>query len=92
MSAKTLYDSYENFNRDVPIINVDNILCETIKHVGCLWKICQCSEGVELKDLHCHKINFTGKIVIQTLFIESTHYLLLEETNVGEKISQMLFP
>ena len=30
--------------------------------------------------------------MIQTLFIESIHYLLLEETNVGEKISQMLFP
>ena len=24
-------------------------------------KICHCSEGVELKDLYRHKINFTGK-------------------------------
>ena len=33
-SAKTLYGSYKNFNGDVPIINVDDILCETIKHVN----------------------------------------------------------
>ena len=33
-SAKPLYASYENCNRDVPIINVDGIICETIKHVN----------------------------------------------------------
>ena len=72
MSAKTLYDSYENFNRDVPIINVDNILCETINHVkkehigafyrGAYGKFVTVLKGVELKDLYCHEINFTGKV------------------------------
>ena len=29
-----LYYSYKNFNGDVPIINVDDMLCETIKYVN----------------------------------------------------------
>ena len=37
------------------------------------------------------KLTLKEKLVIQTIFRESFHYLLVEETNVGEKISQMLF-
>ena len=37
------------------------------------------------------KLTLKEKLVIQTIFTESSHYLLVEETNVGEKISQMLF-
>ena len=28
---------------------------------------------------------------MQTIFTESSHYLLMEDANIGEKISQMLF-
>ena len=37
------------------------------------------------------KLTLTEKLVMQTIFTESSHYLLVEETNVGEKISQTLF-
>ena len=37
------------------------------------------------------KLTLKEKLVIQTIFTESSHYLLMEETNIGEKISQMLF-
>ena len=71
-SAKTLYGSYENFNGDVPIINVDDILCETIKHVnkehiGAFYraaygKFVTVLKEVELKDLYFHEIKFKGKV------------------------------
>ena len=41
-----MYDSYENLSGDVPIINVDDILCETIKKL----------------DLYSHEIHFKGKV------------------------------
>ena len=37
------------------------------------------------------KLTLKERLVIQTIFTESSHYLHVEETNVGEKISQMLF-
>ena len=37
------------------------------------------------------KLILKEKLVMQTIFTESSHHLLMEETNVGEKISQMLF-
>ena len=37
------------------------------------------------------KLTLKEKLVMQTIFTDSSHYLLMEETNVGEKISQMLF-
>ena len=37
------------------------------------------------------KLTLKEKLVIQTIFTESSHYLLMEETNVREKIFQMLF-
>ena len=37
------------------------------------------------------KLTLKKKLVIQTIFTESSHYLLVEETNVREKISQMFF-
>ena len=56
-------------------------------------------ENLSLKFLKKHKVRtytlmkltLKEKLVIQTIFRESFHYLLVEETNVGEKISQMLF-
>ena len=71
-SAKTLYGSYENFNGDVPIINVDDILRETIKHVNkehneafyraAYRKFVTVLIKVELKNLYCHEINFKEKV------------------------------
>ena len=72
-SAKTLYGSYENFNGDVPIINVDDILCETIKHVnkehiGASYRaayrkfVTEILKEVQRKDLYSHEINFKGKV------------------------------
>ena len=72
-SAKTLYGSYENFNGDVPIINVDDILCETIKHVnkehiGASYRaaykkfVTEILKEVQLKDLYSHEINIKGKV------------------------------
>ena len=70
-SPKTLHCSYENFNRGVPIIIVDDILCETIKHVkkehiGTFYrdayrKFVTVLKEVELKDLYSHEINFKAK-------------------------------
>ena len=72
-SAKTLYGSYENFNGDVPIINVDDILCETIKHVnkehiGAFYRgayrkfVAEILKEVQLKDLYSQEINLKGKV------------------------------
>ena len=66
-SAKALYGSYENFNGDVPIKNVDVIFSETIKHVnkeqiGAFYraaygKFVTVLKEAELKDLYSHEIN-----------------------------------
>ena len=66
-----MYDSYENLSGDVPIINVDDILCETIKnvnneHIGAFYrpayrKFVTVLKEVEL-DLYSHEINFKGKV------------------------------
>ena len=58
-------------NGDVLIINVDGILCETIKHVNkehigafhraAYGKIVTVLKEVELKGLYSHEINFKGK-------------------------------
>ena len=58
-------------NGDVLIINVDGILCETIKHVnkehiGTFYRaayrnIVTVLKEVELKGLYSHEINFKGK-------------------------------
>ena len=81
-------------------MNVDDILCETIKHVNkehirASYRAAYrkfVTEILKLKNLYSHEVNFKGKkLVIQTIFTESSHYLLVEETDVGEKISQMLF-
>ena len=58
-------------NGDVPIINVDVILCKTIKHVnkehiGAFYraaygKFVTVLKEVELKGLYSHEINFKGK-------------------------------
>ena len=101
-SAKTLYGSYENFNGDVPIINVDDILCETIKHVnkehiGASYRaayrkfVPESLKEVQIKDLYSHEINFKGRVGDTDHIYRSSQHLLMEETNVGEKISQMLF-
>ena len=37
------------------------------------------------------KLTLKETLVMQTIFTESSHYLFMEETNVGEKISQTLF-
>ena len=37
------------------------------------------------------KLTLKEKLVMQIIFTEFSHYLLMEETNLGEKISQMLF-
>ena len=37
------------------------------------------------------KLTLKDELVIQTIFTESSHYLLVEETDVREKMSQMLF-
>ena len=37
------------------------------------------------------KLTLKEKLVMQTIFTESSHHLFMEETNVGEKISQTLF-
>ena len=72
-SGKTLYVSYKNLNRAVLIINVDDILCETIKHVSkehivafyraAYGKFVTVLKEVELKGLYSHEINFQGKFV-----------------------------
>ena len=69
---KTLYGSHEYFNGDVPIINVDDIIRETIKHInkehnGAFYraayrKFVTVLKEVELKDLCSHEINFKGKV------------------------------
>ena len=72
-SAKTLYGSYENFNGDVPIINADDILCETIKHVNkehiaasyrAAYRkfVTEIFKEAQGKDLYSHDINFKGKV------------------------------
>ena len=60
-SAKTVYASYEKYDRDVSIINVEDMLCETIKpvnkeHIGAFYrgaigKFDIALKEVELKDL-----------------------------------------
>ena len=72
MTRKTLYGSHENFNGDVPIINVDDIIRETIKHInkehnGAFYraayrKFFTVLKEVEIKDLCSHEINFKGKV------------------------------
>ena len=67
-----LYYSYKNFNGDVPIINVDDMLCETIKyvnkeHIGAFYRTAYRTfvttlKEVKLKDLYSHEINFKGKV------------------------------
>ena len=68
-----MYGSYENFNGDVPIINVDDILCETIKHVNkehiaasyrAVYRkfVAEILKEVQFKDLDSHEINFKGKV------------------------------
>ena len=87
----------KNCNRDVPIINVDDRLCKTIRHVNKAFyrtdngKIDMVLKEIGLKDVYSQEINFKGKLVIQTIFSESFHYLLVKELNAGEEISQMLF-
>ena len=59
-------------NGDVLIINVDDILCETIKHVnkehiGAFYraaygKFVTVLKEVELTDLYSHEIKFKGKV------------------------------
>ena len=59
-------------NEDVLIINVDDILSETIKHVskehiGAFYKAAYGKfvivlKDVELKYLYSHEINFKGKV------------------------------
>ena len=59
-------------NGDVLIINVDDILCETIrpvnkKHIGAFYRAVfgnsvTVLKEVELKDLYSHEINFKGKV------------------------------
>ena len=71
-TRKTLYGSHEYFNGDVPIINVDDIIRETIKHInkehnGAFYraayrKFVIVLKEVELKDLCSHEINFKGKV------------------------------
>ena len=72
-SAETLYGSYKNFNGDVPIKNVDDILCETIQdvnkeHIGVSYRaayrkfVTEILKEVPLKDLYSHEINFKGKV------------------------------
>ena len=66
-----MYDSYENLSGDVPIINVDDILCETIKnvnnkHIGAFYrpayrKFVTVLKEVEL-DLYSHEIHFKGNV------------------------------
>ena len=100
-SAKTLCGSYENFNGDVLIIDVDDIICETIKHVnkehiGASYRaayrkfVTEILKEVQLKDLYSHEINFKGNVGDTDHIYRILHYLLVEEANVGEKISQML--
>ena len=68
-----MYGSYENFNGDVPIINVDDILCETIKHVnkehiGASYRaaykrfVTEILKEVQLKDLYSHEITCKEKV------------------------------
>ena len=67
-----MYGSYQNFNGDVPVINVDDILRETIKHVnkehiGTFYRnayrtFVTVLKEVELKDLYCHETNFKEKV------------------------------
>ena len=64
--------SYKNLNGDVLIINLDDILCETIKHVskehiGAFYraaygKFVTVLKEVELKHLYSHEIKFKGKV------------------------------
>ena len=77
------------------------ILCETIKHVNkehigafnraAYRKFVTVLKEKELKIYNLMKLTLKEKLVIETIFTDSSHYLLMEETNVGEKISQMLF-
>ena len=72
MTRKTFYGSHENFNGDVPIISVDDIIRETIKHInkehnGAFYratyrKFFTVLKEVEIKDLCSHEINFKGKV------------------------------
>ena len=71
-TRKTLYGSHEYFNGDVPIINVDDIIRETIKHINkehneafyraAYRKFVTVLKEVEPKDLCSHEINFKGKV------------------------------
>ena len=92
-----MYGSYENFNGDVPIINVDDILCETIKHVnkehiGAFYrdayrKCVTVLKEVELKDLYSHEINFKGKVG------DTDHiYRILPLSPRGANERQRIFP
>ena len=92
-----MYGSYENFNGDVPIINVDDILCETIKHVnkehiGAFYraaygKFVTVLKEVELKDLYSHEINFKGKVG------DTDHiYRILPLSPRGANERQRIFP
>ena len=67
-----MYVSYKRLNGYVLIINVDDILSETMKHVnkehiGAFYraaygKFVIVLKEVELKDLYSHEINFKGKV------------------------------
>ena len=67
-----MYVSHKNLNGDVLIINVDDILCETIrhvnkKHIGAFYRAAfgnsvTVLKEVELKNLYSHEINFKGKV------------------------------
>ena len=92
-----MYGSYENFNGDVPIISVCDILCETIKHVnkehiGAFrraghGKCVTVLKKVELKDLYSHEINFKGKVG------DTDHiYRILPLSPRGANERQRIFP
>ena len=96
-----MFGDVKNCNGDVPIINVDDIHCETIKnvnkeHIGAFYKTANRKfaiilKEVELKDLYSYEINFKGKVGYTEHIYRTSHYLLLEEMNMGEQISQTLF-
>ena len=67
-----MFEDVKNCNGDVPIINVDDIHCETIKnvnkeHIGAFYKTANGKfvivlKEVGLKDLYSYEINFKGKV------------------------------
>ena len=67
-----MFGDVKNCNGDVPIINVDDIHCETIQnvnkeHIGAFCKTANRKfaiilKEVELKDLYSYEINFKGKV------------------------------